>query len=257
MDNTHLTFAIDTAEQAGAILMQWRSKIKKATYKIKTDFKTQADDESDAYMRDCIQKRYPGHSIYSEEGDAVKHKTPFSWVIDPLDGTFPFTFGTSDHFSVCISLVKDKTPVIGVIYAPLMKELYVAEQGEGVTCNGDKINCQNPSSLNKAMIAMDYGKLDRQALDIYHQKLLAPNGSLTPVTFNCASVPLCMVASGKIHAYLSHNLEPWDMAAAVVINKEAGAEVTTLDGKLWELGSSSILAAHPILHNKLLDFFKS
>jgi len=250
-------FIIDTATNAGRILMKYHGQIQKVTYKIKTDFKTQADDASDSFIRDRLHHRFPDYNIFSEEEKDFTTISPYSWVIDPLDGTFPFTFGTSDHFSVCISLVKDKTPVIGVIYAPLRKELYVAEQGEGVTCNGDKINCQNPSSLNKAMIAMDYGKLDRQALDIYHQKLLAPNGSLTPVTFNCASVPLCMVASGKIHAYLSHNLEPWDMAAAVVINKEAGAEVTTLDGKLWELGSSSILAAHPILHNKLLDFFKS
>jgi myo-inositol-1(or 4)-monophosphatase len=102
------------------------------------------------------------------------------------------------------------------------------------------------------MVGLDYGKHDRARMLPYQARLLAESGITYPVTYGCASVSLAFVASGKLHAYVALGLEPWDMAAAVVIIREAGGRVTTVDGKEWELGDRSVLAANPYLHKKLL-----
>ncbi len=85
-------------------------------------------------------KSFPDHNIYSEEQQNVDRGSEFTWVVDPLDGTIPYTFGISDHFSVSIALVKKNTPILGVIYAPKRNELYVAEKGEGAFCNDFRIH---------------------------------------------------------------------------------------------------------------------
>jgi len=250
-------FAIKTAKEAGKLLMDNYGQIQRLEWKLKTNFKTQVDEESDELIRKAIMESFPDHNIYSEELDKREKGSEFSWVIDPLDGTLPYTFGISDHFGVSIALVKDKTPILGVIYAPKRDELYVAEHGKGAFCNDSKIQISSIDDLNKAMVAVDYGKIEREKIVDYHRKLLSNDGVTYPVSYGCVSVSLGLVASGKLHGYLGLKLEPWDMAAAVVLNREAGGKVTTISGKEWELGGESILAANPKLHRKLLELFGS
>lgn len=244
-------FAIKTAKEAGKLLVDKHGQIQKLEYKLKTNFRTQVDMESDKLIREAIIKNFPDHNIYSEEEDDRNNSSEFSWVFDPLDGTLPYTFGISDHFGVSIALVKGKTPILGVIYAPKRDELYVAEQGKGAFCNNSRIRASPVEDINKAMIALDYGKLEREKIIDYLAKLLSDRGVTYPVSYGCASVSLSLVASGKLHGYLSLKLEPWDMAAAVVLNREAGCKVTTIHNKEWELGDESILTANPKLHDKL------
>lgn len=249
-------FAVDVALEAGKLLMANYGKMQSLEYKLKTNFKTQVDDESDALIRKAIAEQFPEHNIYSEEQGDKKTESEYSWIVDPLDGTLPYTFGISDHFGVSIALAKGKVPIIGVIYAPLMGKLYVAEQGKGAICDGVKIHTSLVDNVNRAMIGVDYGKFDRNKIIEYQKKYLSDSGVTYPVTYACASVSLAMVASGKLHGYMALKLEPWDMAAAIVINRESGVKVTTIDGEEWELGNESILAANPALHNNLCNLFK-
>lgn len=250
-------FALRTAQKAGKLLMDNYGKMQQLSYKLKTNFKTQVDDRSDKLIRDAIAENFPNHNIYSEESHDKKTDAEFSWIIDPLDGTLPYTFGISDHFSVSIALVKDKVPIVGVIYAPKRGELYVAEQGKGAFCNNSPVHVAAIGNINKAMIGVDYGKLEREKITCYHRKLLSENGVTYPISYGCASISLALVASGKLHGYLALKLEPWDMAAAVVLIREAGGKVTTIEGKDWKLGHVSILTANSKLHNELLSFLRS
>lgn len=175
--------------------------------------------------------------------------------MDPLDGTLPYTFGISDHFSVSIALVKNTTPILGVIYAPKRKELYIAVQGHGAFCNGSRLRASTLNNLHQVMMGIDYGKLQRADILGYQKKLLAKEGVTATVSYGCATLPLSFVASGKLHGYCALKLEPWDMAAAVIINREAGAKVTNLNGTQWKLGDESILVANPKLHATLLSLF--
>lgn len=248
--------AVSIAKEAGELLLRHYGKMQKLEYKLKTNFKTEVDDLSDALIRKRIKENFPEHNIYSEEEKAIDNKSEYSWVIDPLDGTLPYTLGISDHFAVSIALAKDKKPILGVIYAPLRDELYIAEEGLGTICNYQEIKVAPNDNINKTLLGMDLGKTERTNILGIYKKLISDDGITYPVSYACASVALSLVASGKLNAYLSLKLEPWDMAAAVVINREAGAKVTNIEGKEWELGDESILVANPSLHKNLMEYLK-
>lgn len=243
---------IKTAKEAAKIIMSHYEECKDLEYIIKTNFRTKADLESNTYIRQVFEKNFPEYEIYSEETNDKKTGSNYKWIIDPLDGTIPFTFGISDHFSIAISLVKNYEPVIGVINAPLRKELYFAEKGKGAFVNNKQIHTSNMRNLNKVLLAIDYGKFERNKILKHLDKFLSKEGICYPVSYGCASVSLALVASGKLHGYTALKLEPWDMAAAVIINREAGSKVTDMQGKEWDLSCESILCANPKLHSTLL-----
>ena len=261
MENNYLNFAIRTAKEAGNYLMSQYGKMQTLEWKLKTNFKTQVDDHNDELIRRRIKETFPDHNIYSEEQDALNRNSKFSWVVDPLDGTIPYRYGITDHFSVCIALARGKTPVLGVIYAPKRKELYTAEKDQGAFCNGKKIHVLDEDDVNHALVGLDGGKetssFKRASLAAYEAKLLSPDGVTCTFSSGCASVPLALTASGKLHAYMALSLEPWDMAAGVIINREAGANVTDIYGKKWTLDDPSIITANPNLHKKLLSYFNN
>lgn len=254
----YLQFAIDTALEAGnEILMKNYGKMQELEWNAKQHFRTEVDKMSDELIRRKIKENFPLHNIYSEEGKGLDQKSRFSWVVDPLDGTIPYRYGITDHFGVCISLLEDKTPIVGVVYAPKRGELYFAEQGKGAFCNDQPISVSLEENVNRVIMGLDGGKetetFKRANLAKYIEKIYSPNGITCFTASGCASVPLCLTASGKLHAYMALSLEPWDMAAAVIINREAGARVSNLKGQEWNIDDESIVSANPKLHGKLLE----
>lgn len=257
----YLKFAIKIALEAGdRILMKNYRKMQELEWTAKHHFRTEVDKMSDELIRRRIKENFSNHNIYSEEDERINQNSKFSWVVDPLDGTIPYRYGLTDHFSVCISLIKGKTPIVGVIYAPKRKELYYAEQEKGAFCNNQPISVSIEENINKIIMGLDGGKetesFKRSTLAKYIKKIYSPDGITCFTSSGCASVPLCLVASGKLQAYLALSLEPWDMAAAVIINREAGAKVTGINGKEWNINEKSILSANPKLHKCLLNLIK-
>jgi len=253
-------FAIETAREAGKILMENYGKMQELDWNSKTHFRTVIDQMSDELIRRRIKENFPQHNIYSEENKDFENGSEFSWVVDPLDGTIPYRYGITDHFSVCIALCHGKKPILGVIYAPLRNELYVAEEGRGAFCNDKRIFVLRGEDVNKVIMGFDGGKetpeFKRTELTPYLERIYRQDGISCFLCSGCASVPLALVAKGNLHAYVALSLEPWDMAAAVVINKEAGAKVTNINGEEWKLGDVSILTANPKLHEKLKEMIK-
>jgi len=176
------------------------------------------------------------------------------FVIDELDGTNPFVWGFSDYFSFCIALCENDVPILGVVYTPKRREIYVAKASKGSTCNGACIRVSDLSDLSKVWMGVDSGKTHRTSDIPFIEKAKSDGGLAGVVTGGCASVPLCLVASGRLHAYLGTNLEPEDMTAAVVVIRGAGGKVTNLEGDEWKFGDRTILAANPVLHQKLFHY---
>lgn len=255
MDN-HRQFAIELAHDAGRIVMQHYGKIQQLEWKLSTNFKTAVDDEIDQLIRQRIAKYFPDHSIYSEELEPSKQRSAYSWVIDPLDGTLPYAYGISDHFGVSIALTRDSQPILGVYYAPARAELYVGQKEQRAWRNDAPVHVAELNDPNKALLGLDYGKVDRGAILSLQQKLLGPDGVSYTFAHGSAATSLALVAAGRLHGYLALKLEPWDMAAGVILIREAGGKVTDINGKEWELGDESILAANPALHAKLLDLLR-
>jgi len=250
-------FAIETAREAGEILLDNFGKIKDLEWNQITHFKTVVDDLSDRLIRRRIRENFPEHSIHSEENESHETGSELSWVFDSLDGTIPFTYGITDHFSVNIALVRGKTPILGVTYAPKRGELYVAEEGKGAFLNDSRITVSSESNVNHALIGIDGGKatdgFKRSEISKYMEKLYSDDGVNCTLCSGCASVPLALVASGRLHSYMALSLEPWDMAAGVILNREAGARVTNLEDKEWGIEDRSILVANRLLHRKLYN----
>ncbi len=245
-------FAVETARAAGQLLLDNHSRMQTLEWKLRTNFKTRVDDLSDQLIRDAIIRRFPDHGIYSEEQEARLEGSEYSWVVDPLDGTIPYSYGSSDHFAVSIALLRNSEPLLGVIFAPLRDELYLAERGQGASCNGRPLRVNPVPDLNRALMAADCGKLEREALLPHLSRLLAPDGVTYVMSLCSASVSMALVAGGALDGYLAVKQEPWDIAAGALILREAGATVTTPEGKSWQFGDDSILAAGPDLHPQLL-----
>lgn len=248
--------ATATAKQAGALLLEHFGKAQKVEQKSRTDFRTRADTASDTFIRAAIEKEYPYHQILSEELTAKETSSPFVWVVDPLDGTTGFVLGDW-NFAVCIGLYHHRRPILGVIYAPKRDELYTAVTGKCASRNYRDIRVSEEENLSRAIIGVEPGKTPgRERKADMERKLLADDGVRICVTWASAATSLAAVAAGNLNGFISHKLEPWDMAAAVPILRSAGAKVTDLEGKEWQLGDESIVAANPVLHTKLLKKIK-
>lgn len=256
MPSKDLEFAISVATEAGKIVAGFYERRMEQIWTSRSQFKTAADDASEALIRAMLRERYPDYNVWSEEGGKSNLGHRYTWVWDAVDGTIPMFFGLTDHFSVCGALCDDTTPILGVANAMKRGEMYTAEVGGGAYRNGKPIRVSEETKINQVVMGVDSGKYSRNAHIPYLARACGLGGIVTHLSSGCASVPLLLVASGNLHAYLATSLEAEDMAAAVPVIREAGGKVTNLRGEEWQLGDGSILAANPELHAQLGKFFE-
>lgn len=250
-----LGFAIQVVTEAGAVVLDFCRRRSEPIWTDRSHFKTAADDASEAIFRRLVAARYPNDTVWSEEGGRSQGTSSLIWVFDGVDGTIPMFRGITDHFAICLALCQGTRPIIGVVNAVKRQELYVAEAGHGARCNGQPIRVSTETEIGHVVMGIDSGKFSRDAHIPFIQRACQPDGIVAHLSSGCASVPLCLVASGVMHAYLATSLEAEDMAAAVCLVREAGGKVTNLEGKEWKLGDQGILAANPVLHQNLSAFF--
>lgn len=225
-------------------------------------YKTSIDDKNDDLASAAIEARFPDHNIWGEEGGLRDKGSEYTWIVDGVDGTFCLIWDFADHTSFCIALYKDGKPVVGVVNAARRGEFYFAEAGQGAFLNGEPIHPSDITDLQKVSMVVHSGKHHQERMPLIVEKLTRV-GVNCGLGANCASVPICMVASGVIPAYAATSLEPEDMAAGVVLNREVGNVVTNLKGESWvpfvrkngvlTPTDEGILIANPILHQKLLE----
>lgn len=254
-------YAIDIALRVGHFLKSHRETHTGPIWHTKTNYKIQLDCTSDSIIREKIMDRYKFDNIFSEEDSPYKQPSNISWVIDPLDGTIPYHQKTSDHYCVSIGIAQGNKPIVGVIYIPEREELLVAEEGEGAFCNYQPLRVSMQTDINHIIMGgPDGGKetnsFERTRITDFQNALLGKSGIACPLSFAGGATSMSMVAQGKLDAYIALSQEPYDMAAAVPIMREAGAQVTNLLGEQWTLTDPSILAANPQLHPKIFSMIK-
>lgn len=237
-------------------------------FKTPENWGIQWEKEIDKQLRVCLHKKFPEHSICSEEFRGVVIGTSeYTWVVDPLDGTYNFAATGIPCYAMCIALCRNIQPILGVIYAFGLNEQYVGELGIVSQLNGFDLKTAPEVDAGKSVIAFDWGKFDRKndacgksaraqaefdrVICVLRRKV-----SYMPC-FMSAAYQMALVASGRLDGYISFNLEPWDMAAAVPILQGAGKKVTNRYGKEWTLLDTSIFAASPSLHAELLPLIMS
>jgi len=245
-------FALNLSKEAGKLILGFHNRRTEQIWTDKIHFKTVADNKSDALIRKAIRESFPNHNIHSEEGEYVNKSSEYTWICDAVDGTINLWSAFTDHFSVCIALCKNDEPIVGAICVPKREEVFIAEKGRGAFLNGKKLQPLTDANINHALVGVDSGKNRRRSHLPVLNTLLEENGINCNLGTGCASVPLCLAASGVIHGYIATDLEPEDMAAAVIINRQAGNKVTDLSGAEWKLGDRSIVVANPELHKNIL-----
>jgi len=212
---------------------------------------TDVDHASDALIAGVLRQAFPEYGILGEEGD-VQPQTGTRWIVDPLDGTTNYAHGYP-FFSVSIALERKDGIVLGVVYNPLLDELFTAEKGRGAALNGLPIRAAGTKDVGRVVLASgfpydawtsprDNGEEFRRF--IKRAFTLRSDGS--------AALDLCHVACGRLDGFWELDLEAWDMAAGVLMVTEAGGRVTLANGQPVDAYKRSVLAANPRLHEEML-----
>jgi myo-inositol-1(or 4)-monophosphatase len=221
--------AVEAAQQAGALLRENASDAAIVETKGRGDFVTGLDLAADELIRNRISIDFPDHHFLTEETPNRSLSARPTWIVDPIDGTLNIA-NRFPLFTVSIAFVEQGHPVLGVVYDPLLDDLFVAEAGKGATWNGKTIAVRDGVAWEEALLGFDLGHNDQAA-----HNSLALAVALRPYVAGLrltgsAALALCYVAAGRLSGFYHHRLEPWDMAAAHLIVREAGGEFTSLEG---------------------------
>lgn len=249
-----LNFAIETAREAGQILLEKFGKTT-VTKKGDIDLVTEADLASEALIVEKIKSYYPRHSILAEEaGNAViiGGENTWKWIIDPLDGTTNYAHGYP-CFCVTLALEHDGEIVIGVTFDPTRNELFAAERGKGATLNGKPIHVSASEKLGDSLIVTGFPYNFKQKENFARHLtdfLLSSRGVRRD---GSAAIDMAYVACGRFDGFWEEGLNPWDVAAGVLMVEEAGGIVSYYDGSKFSIYSPPICASNGHIHQQMLS----
>jgi myo-inositol-1(or 4)-monophosphatase len=221
------------------------------------DFVSAADRRAEDILFAELTKARPGYGFLGEEGGSREgdDKT-HTWIVDPLDGTTNFLHGIP-QFAISIALEREGVIVAGVIYNPANEELFQAERGKGAFLNDQRLRVAARRRLSDAVIACGVPHFGRGDLALFRTELAAVQEKVAGLRrFGAAALDLAWVAAGRFDAFWERDLSPWDMAAGILMVREAGGFATDLDGGDAIFGKRQVIAGNEFLHKALLQTLK-
>jgi myo-inositol-1(or 4)-monophosphatase len=250
---SYLETAAEIAREAGALLLRYAG----VGFELKgeADLVTEADRASERLVVERLRTHYPSHSIVAEEGGNHEASSAhYRWYVDPLDGTTNFAHGFP-MFNVTLALERDGNLIAGVIYDPVRQELFSAERGGGAYLNNHRIHVSKVRALENSLVATGFPSYKRHRsvnIHFYHQLAMATHGVRRA---GSAALDLAYVACGRLEAFWEFGLNPWDMAAGVLLVEEAGGRVTDMHGYGASLRGPHVLADNGAIHDQVLAIF--
>ncbi|XP_071083711.1 inositol monophosphatase 2-like isoform X1 [Haliotis cracherodii] len=241
--------AIELARASGELMREAFYKDKKVDTKTNhADLVTETDGAIERDVIAALKEAYPDHRFIGEETAVDGKQCDFTddptWILDPIDGTTNFIHGIPD-FAFSLGVTVNKEPVVGVIYLPIPDTMYTARKGKGAYCNGKKITANVIHEVSQALVMSEGGNgrdetVIRTHSDNLHQILTRSRGLRA---YGSTAIDLCKIACGQGEAYVQYDLHCWDMAAGVVLVREAGATVMDPTGSGLDLMSRRVLVA--------------
>tara|TARA_B100001057_G_scaffold157414_1_gene158013 strand:- start:1145 stop:1885 length:741 start_codon:yes stop_codon:yes gene_type:complete len=237
--SANLNIMIKASEKASKVLIRDFGEVEKLQVSKKgpTDFVTNSDLKAEKIIIEELKKARPNYSLVSEEKGIEDNKDKKNtWIIDPIDGTVNFLHGIP-HFAISIALKSNNEIVSGLIFDPIKNEMFYAEKNNGAFFNNHRIRVSKKNKLNDCLFVTG-GKIIKEP-DLPYRKS------------GCAALDMAYVAAGRYDGYFQHNLNLWDIAAGIIIVKEAGGVVSKIDLSINK--NIKIIASSVDINRKLLE----
>ena len=248
---------IKIVKEAGEILLEGYYSKKDVSFKAKKDLVTKYDVGIENFLKEKFLSEFKDYNVIAEESDNSNCEFNNSIIIDPIDGTTNFV-NQVPHTCISIGVYKDKKPYIGVVYNPILNELYEAKLGKGAFLNGDRIEVSKEDEFQKALISTGFPYTSGTCEDDLNDVVTKIKNILPKCQdirrLGSAALDLCYVARGTYEGYYEMNLKAWDVSAGIIILSEAGGEISNLDGNKYKLFEDKyVVATNGLIHNELLS----
>ncbi|MFA5431631.1 MAG: inositol monophosphatase family protein [Candidatus Paceibacterota bacterium] len=246
---------IEVVLEAGEILKKYFYSDSLVVYqKEGVDYTTEADREVDAFLIEKLKALYPETEFLTEETSSGDYSFFLDkdnlWVIDPLDGTVNFS-RKNPHFSISVALVNKGQPVLGIVYLPMLNDLYFADE-IGAFLNQKLIHVSSVNNLRELVLACDWS-WDLEKRKEVVKWLSNINSNIRQIkSMGSAVADLASLAEGKIDVYIHSGTKPWDVAASSLIIRRAGGEITDTEGGEWNIFNPGIVASNKIIHKEII-----
>lgn len=249
--NEHLQVAIEAARLAGSYQRHRFTSPLSIELKGDKDLVTEVDRESERLIVQQLLNRFPDHSILAEEGSCPHRESPLCWIIDPLDGTTNFAHGFP-WFCVSIALEADGELVAGVILNPIHDELFTATRGGGAFLNGRRLRVSERSPLKDTLLGTGFPyDCASDPVNNFDNFMAFQRAARGIRRAGAAALDLAAVAAGRLDGFWELKLKPWDVAAGVLLVREAGGMVSGFDGSEYSIFHNRILASNGLIHGEM------
>jgi len=256
-----ITVMLAAARKAGRSLARDFGEVEQLQVSLKgpANFVSAADTRAEEILYTELVRARPGYGFLMEErGEVEGADRTHRWIVDPLDGTTNFLHGIP-HFAISIALEREGDLVAGLIFNPANQETFTAERGKGAYLNDRRrLRVAARTELSTSVIGTGIPHSGRPEHDLFLEELRAVMAASAGVRrMGAASLDLAWTAAGRLDGFWERNLRPWDLAAGIVILREAGGYVSDAEGKDGILEKGNIVAGNEAIHRHLLKLLKT
>ena len=259
LSSANINVMVKTCRRAAKTLIRDFGEIENLQVSVKGpgDFVTASDKKVEKILIEELLKARPNYSILSEEAGRISNDESFKWIIDPIDGTSNFLHGIP-HFAISIGLEHNKEIICGIIYDPIKDEMFTAEKGNGSYLNNQRTRVSSRSKLKDCLIVTGGPKRNQKDRDLVLKEYDKFSSSVdVPVRkMGSASLDMAYVAAGRFDGMWQRNLNYWDIAAGIIIIKEAGGFVTDFRGENEYIQNKTILVTNSKINNEMIEVLK-
>ena len=244
---------VKAARRAGRSLKRDLGEVENLQVSLKgpANFVTMADKRAEEMLYTDLNKARPGYGFIGEEGGIrVGDDKTHSWIVDPLDGTTNFLHGIP-QFAISIGLEREGTLIAGVILNPVSDELFLAERGKGAFLNDKRIRVAARKNMGEAVLSCGLPHYGRGDLELFRTEFSAIQDKVAGIRrFGAAALDLAFIAAGRFDIYWERNLSSWDMAAGIIMIREAGGVVGDIHGD-DVLKTGNVVCGNEFVHGEL------
>ena len=259
LNSANINVMVKACRKAAKPLIRDFGEIEKLQVSVKGpgDFVTASDKKVEKIIIEDLQNARPNYSILSEEIGEIKNDREFRWIIDPIDGTANFLHGIP-HFGISIGLEKNNEIICGIIFDPIKDEIFTAEKGGGSYINNQRMRVSSRSKLKDCLIATGGPKrnLEDRELDLKVYEKFSSKVDIPIRKMGSASLDMAYVAAGRFDGFWQRNLNYWDIAAGIILVKEAGGFITDFKGGSEYIENKTISVNNSKINEEMIEILK-